>query len=96
VSRLVVDLDRLANLVDRMALFQAHLARGYDEVTARVHSVQLTWSGAAAEAQASAHARWRAGAAEVHEALGVLRSIASEAHANYAAAVAANRRMWTS
>jgi uncharacterized protein YukE len=64
-------------------------------VDARLQALHGTWSGTAAAAQADAHAHWRAGADEVHEALVALRTIASGAHANYTAAVQANRAMWT-
>jgi WXG100 family type VII secretion target len=94
VSRLAVDLDRLASLVDRMAAFETRLAHVLDEADARVEALHPIWTGRAAAAQASAHAQWRAGANEVRTALTALRAIATEAHANYAAAVAANRRMW--
>ena len=52
------------------------------------------WTGAAAQAQESAHEQWRAGAAEVQDALAALRAVGPTAHENYAAAVLANRRMW--
>jgi WXG100 family type VII secretion target len=94
VSRVVVDLERLAELVDRMETFQAQLSRAGDDADARVRQVHGSWTGTAADAQGAAHAQWRAGASEVQQALAVLRSIASGAHANYHAAVLANRRMW--
>lgn len=92
----MVDLEQLAQLVERMARVQAQLGRVGEDADARVDQLQSDWSGTAASAQAAAHAQWRAGAAEVHEALAVLRAIVSTAHANYLAAVAASRRMWSS
>jgi WXG100 family type VII secretion target len=94
MSRLVVDLDRLAQLVDRMTRFEAQLGRVGEDADARVHLMHAGWTGAAASTQAAAHVQWRAGAAEVHDALVALRAIVATAHGNYAAAVAANRRMW--
>jgi WXG100 family type VII secretion target len=94
VTRLVVDLHRLAALVERMELVHAQLARVREDVDARVRRLQPSWTGSAATLQQTAHAEWSAGADEVHEALSVLRTIASTAHANYQAAAAANRRMW--
>ena len=94
MSRIAVDVHRLADFVDRLAAFQAHLGRVGDEVDARLNSLHGTWTGAAAAAQAAAHAQWRTGAGEVQEALAALRVIATGAHGNYAAAVAANRHMW--
>jgi uncharacterized protein YukE len=93
VSRLVVDLAQLADLVDRMEQFQAHLCAARDDA-ARVQQLHGQWTGTAAAAQADAQARWAAGAVDVHESLAALRSIASAARANYEAALLANRRMW--
>jgi WXG100 family type VII secretion target len=94
MSEIVVDLERLADLVDRMAHFQSQLAGVRDDADARLRHVHGSWTGAAADAQSAAHARWRNGAAEVQDALAVLRSIASTARTNYHAAVVANQRMW--
>jgi WXG100 family type VII secretion target len=94
VSRVVVDLERLAELADRMGRFQSHLMRVMEEVDTRERQLGITWTGAAAAAQFDAHGRWDAGAAEVQQALADLRAIASTAHGNYAAAVSANLRMW--
>jgi WXG100 family type VII secretion target len=95
VSRVVVDLERLAELIDRMEHVQAQLTRTHDDVDARVRQLHGTWTGAAAARQASAHQQWLTGAGEVRHALAVLRSIASTAHANYHSAAAASRRMWS-
>lgn len=93
MTRLVVDLEHLAELIDRMEHFQAHLSQVRDEA-ARVQHLHSQWTGEAAAAQADAQFQWVVGAAEVQESLAVLRSIASTAHANYDAARLANRRMW--
>ena len=94
MSRLRVDLARLDDLVEQMRRVADQLERVRTEVDSRVQAAQLVWTGRAAHAQVDAHARWTAGAAELHEALESLRSIAATAHGNYAAAVHANRRMW--
>ena len=93
MSRLVVDLAHLAELIDRMEQYLAQLSRLRDEAL-RVERLHPTWTGDAAAAQARAQARWAAGAAEVHDSLASLRALAATAHANYEAAVLANRRMW--
>jgi uncharacterized protein YukE len=93
VTRLRVDLAGLAELVDRMAVVSAHLARVRKDVAARTAGVE--WSGRAAERHADAAARWAAGAAEVDAALASLRRAVSTAHENYVAAASANRRMWS-
>ena len=41
-----------------------------------------------------AHARWRAGADEMHRAGVLMRKAAQRAHDNYAAAADANEQMW--
>lgn len=92
MTRLVIDLAALTDLVDRMSQFGAQLAGVHDDVDARLRGLQ--WTGEAAAAQAAAHAQWSAAATELHDALAVLRAIATTAHANYSAAAAANRRMW--
>jgi hypothetical protein len=53
VSRVVVDLERLAELADRMERFQAHLTRADNEVDARVQALHATWIGGAAGAHAN-------------------------------------------
>ena len=96
MSRVLVDLDALEALVDRMARVQEQVARACADADARVRELSDSWTGAAAQSFAATHEQWRRAAVEVQDALVVLRSIASTAHANYVAAVAANRRMWVS
>jgi len=95
MTRMAVDLVRLDGLIDRMAAVHAQLGRVRDDVEAQLRRLAPSWAGAAASAEQEAEAEWRAGFAEVAEALGDLHSIAVTAHANYSAAAAANRRMWT-
>jgi WXG100 family type VII secretion target len=94
VSALVVDLGGLAELVERMARFESQLGALRGEVETRMRQLDGTWSGVAEQACREADAQWRAGAGEVHAALVAMRAIAATAHANYEAAVHANRRMW--
>jgi WXG100 family type VII secretion target len=95
VTRLVVDLDKLLGAVERMRRFQEELARTHEVVERRVRGLHLVWTGEAATAQAVAQQHWSTAAGQVHEALVGLAAIASTAHANYLAAAAANRRMWS-
>lgn len=95
MTGLGVDLARLGELVDRMQRFEAQLNDVRTQLDARIRGLDVTWTGAAAVAQAGAHARWDAAAGDVHAASGTLRRVAATAHANYAAAVLANRRMWS-
>lgn len=94
MSGVVVDLEQLAELIERMARFQHELIRLGDHVEARAQRLHESWIGRAAVEYAQAQARWAAGAAEVHDALVTLRAVAVTAHANFAAATLANRRMW--
>lgn len=92
MSRLRVDLERLAALIDRMALVEAQLAEIRADVAAR--TTHVDWTGAAAARHLEAQARWADGAAQLHDGLAELRAAASTAHGNYLAAAGANRRMW--
>jgi WXG100 family type VII secretion target len=94
MTRLLVDTDRLAEFVDRVEHTQAQLTRARDDADARIRQLQSGWDGTAAQAQAAAHAHWQAAATQAQEALAALHSIARTAHANYTAAVLANRRIW--
>jgi WXG100 family type VII secretion target len=94
MTRIAVDLDQLMEFVARLEYAQTELTQARGDADARIRQVQTGWDGAAAQAQAAAHARWRAGARQVQEALAALHSIARTAHANYAAAVRANQSMW--
>lgn len=95
MTRLVVDLDQLAEAVGRMERFQQHLVRTHDEVERRVRDMHVVWTGEAAVAQSVAQQHWAAASHDLQDALAALRSIASTAHTNYAAAAAANQRMWS-
>jgi WXG100 family type VII secretion target len=92
---LVVDLDQLVGTVERMRRFQDHLADTHEVAARRIEELHVVWTGDAADAQAAAARHWSAAAAQVHAALAALTAIASTAHANYTAAAAANRRMWS-
>lgn len=96
MSRVAIDLDRLAEVVVHLGAFQAHLDHTCEDVDAALRTAHASWSGAAASAQATARARWRAGAADAQDALALLRSIAATSHANYASAKHANQLMWRS
>jgi WXG100 family type VII secretion target len=91
---LVVDLAGLAELGERMRRFETHVAALRTEVDRRMRELDAAWSGAAARSRETADAQWRAGAAEVHEALTAMRGVVTTAHENYLAAASANRRMW--
>ncbi len=89
-----VQLELLAELVERMAAFGTHAVAAEDEIDSRITRLHATWQGEAASLQAEAHRRWRAGAEQMRAALTTLRSIASTADQNYTSAMRANQQMW--
>ncbi|MGH3718479.1 MAG: WXG100 family type VII secretion target [Pseudonocardiaceae bacterium] len=91
----VVDLEQLDGVVSRLAAFEQTLERRIADVDARVQGVHGVWSGDAAAAQLAAHREWLAGAGRMRTALAEITAAATTAHANYSAAVAANKRMWS-
>jgi WXG100 family type VII secretion target len=94
MTRIAVDLGRLESFIARLERFQSSLAQACADADAGVRELRGSWTGSAAVRQAAAHEQWRAGAAEVRDALTELRTAAALAAENYGAAVAANRRMW--
>jgi ESAT-6 family protein len=94
MSSFAVDIELLQDVVDRMAAFENGLDERLAEVDARISRLHHVWTGAAAAEQARAHREWLAGAQQMREAVAALRAIGATAHANYTAAIAANRQMW--
>jgi ESAT-6 family protein len=93
-SPFAVDIELLQDVVDRMTEFERGLEERLAEIDARIGRLHQVWSGAGAAEQARAHREWLAGAQQMREAVAALRVIGATAHANYTAAVAANRQMW--
>lgn len=89
-----VDLEALLAGVDRMSAFHSDLEQTLAAVRSSVAALGLTWHGDAASAQEAAQQQWDTGAQQLREALGQLRDIAEQAHANYSNAAATNQRMW--
>jgi len=94
MGRFTVDLDRLADIVDRIARFDQHLESALDDADARVNRLHASWNGEAATRHREAHEEWKRGVAEMRSALAVMRQNALTAHENYLNAVTANVRMW--
>ncbi|PZS17248.1 MAG: WXG100 family type VII secretion target [Pseudonocardiales bacterium] len=93
-SSFAVDLEILQDVIDRMSTFERVLEERLDDVDGRVRRLHQAWAGAAADEHVRAHQEWLAGAQQMRTAIATLRRIGATAHANYAAAIAANRRMW--
>ena len=89
-----VDLEQLDELVVQLARFGRALESVQGDVRSRMNRVHAVWRRVAADEHAAAHAQWRSGSVDVHEALQAMRSIASTAHENYAAAIRVNRALW--
>jgi ESAT-6 family protein len=95
VTGLRADLAALADLVARLDAFQARAEALAGDLDAQVRRLHGEWSGASADAHLGAHGEWVAGARQMRAAAGQLRAAVAVARANYAAAVAANARMWS-
>ncbi|MGH8963646.1 MAG: WXG100 family type VII secretion target [Jatrophihabitantaceae bacterium] len=94
MSVFAIQLEALADAVDRMTLFERSVQERLDEIDARMSRLHGTWAGLAAEEHRAAHARWMAGAQELRGAVATLHRIGATAHSNYSAAITANQRMW--
>ncbi len=90
-----VDLEALLAAVDQMSQFDGQLEQSLVRAKASVDSLGLAWRGDAANAQQAAQDQWNSGAEELRAALGQLRAIAEQAHANYSGAAENNQRMWS-
>ncbi|MBZ5739801.1 WXG100 family type VII secretion target [Nocardioides mangrovi] len=90
-----VDLDELRTTITTLQDLEMTVESRLAELADVISGLQDTWSGEAAAAQRSAHARWVSGAHEMHVALGRLRVAADHAHQGYSAAADANASMWS-
>jgi WXG100 family type VII secretion target len=90
-----VDLERLDGIVSKLAGFEQTLERRIADVDARVQRIHGVWCGDAAAAHLAAHREWMDGARRMRTALAEIAEAAATAHANYSAAVAANKQMWS-
>lgn len=79
MSGFAVDLEFVADLVDRMQVCATQFQAVEDDVSAQVRRLHVQRRGVAAAEQQEAHAQWRAGARQMREALTVLRTIGATA-----------------
>ncbi|MGY4710181.1 WXG100 family type VII secretion target [Mycolicibacterium sp. CBM1] len=89
-----VDLDRLADILERMTSYQSLVDSMLEECDSVVANLHATWEGAASTAHAAAHEQWKQGADMMRTALGQLRSAGDHAHTSYSKAVEANLNTW--
>ena len=94
MSRYTVSLAGLADLVERMALFDRAVEARLAQVDAVARSLAARWTGQAAASYATAHAECVRDVDEMRGAVARLRTAVATAHSNYSSAVAANTRMW--
>jgi len=90
-----VDLEALADAVQRMAAFQRYAEDMLAEIGSRVTRLHAAWTGEAAAAHAEAHQHWTRGEAMMREALAHLKKAAATAHGNYTGAMSTNMGMWS-
>lgn len=85
------DLSEAADVLDSVAqLLQEHLT----ELDGVVKRLAETWEGDAHDAFHSYYREWESASRNLHRALRELHRTVRTAHGNYAAARAANLRMW--
>jgi WXG100 family type VII secretion target len=89
-----VDLDRLGDIVERMASYQQVVDSMLDECDAVVANLHAQWDGVASQSHAAVHEQWKQGADMMRNALGQLRAAGAHAHTSYSGAVEANRKIW--
>jgi WXG100 family type VII secretion target len=90
-----VDVEALAEAVQRMAEFGRHAESMLSEIDSLVTNLHATWTGEAAAAHAEAHQHWARGEAMMREALARLRAAGATAHRNYNGATSTNVSMWS-
>ncbi|MFD6161976.1 WXG100 family type VII secretion target [Nocardia sp. NPDC060256] len=88
-----VDLAHLDTVTAKVAALNAFVADALTELDTRIATMQSSWTGAAADAHATAHAEWVAAAALMTDGLEKMRAAAAAAHASYENGTAANLAM---
>ena len=91
---LVVDFQQMQDAIAHMASFGREVTSALEHIDRTMASLQQSWHGDAADAQAQAQAQWREGTEQMREALSQLQKVAQTARSNYTDAVAKNAEMW--
>lgn len=89
-----IDPDELDDVTGDLVSTESALESLAAEIDREMATLQSTWEGLAAEAQAEAHQEWSRGMSGMRAALAELRAAARVAHQNYTGAADANRRLW--
>ena len=95
MSGYAVSIAALEGLVDRMAAFDREAAGRLVLTEDALRTAAATWRGEAAASCAAAHREWVRDLDTLRAAALRLRATVATAQANYAAAAAANGRMWS-
>jgi WXG100 family type VII secretion target len=96
MTRLVVDVSLLDQLVAEMAAYDDRLGTRCAGLLDRLHCLHADWRGAAAADQAAAQQQLMSAMKQMTSTLLRLRAAAETAAANYAASAAANGQIWGS
>ncbi|WP_433577755.1 WXG100 family type VII secretion target [Nocardia brasiliensis] len=86
----LVELEQITARLDGFIGFLSESLAGLQQ---RIDTVQQSWNGSAADAQAEAFRLWMAGAADVTDGVTAMKQAALDAHDRYSSAAAANLRM---
>lgn len=88
-----VDLERLDQLIIRLANLAGHLTEQLDLIDDKVASLDGNWEALAAPAYRDAHALWSVGAREFATGLADISDATRAAHDGYLRRIEVNRRM---
>ncbi len=94
VDDFAVDPDELDEVVADLGRTESALESLASDIDRQMATLQSTWEGLSAEAQAEAHREWSQGMAGMRAALTELRAAARVAHGNYTGAADTNLRLW--
>ncbi|WP_435770339.1 WXG100 family type VII secretion target [Nocardioides sp. SYSU DS0651] len=89
-----VDPAELDQIIAELKTSRRTLGRLLDDLRQQMRTLQATWEGLSADAQAVAQAEWEQGMSEMNDALDDLITANRIAHGNYTGAVRANVAMW--
>ena len=89
-----IDLGQVEEFAKVLDQFVKYVEDRVGALDARIDELHVSWTGEAAVAHRDAHERWRAGAAEMNEAVADIRKSADHSHAAFSGVQELHRRMW--
>ncbi|MEU4430035.1 WXG100 family type VII secretion target [Nocardia sp. NPDC001965] len=92
-TEFTVDVERLDNLVARLAGLAGYLTEQLDLIDDKVATLDGAWETVAANAYRDAHRLWSTGAREFATGLADISDAARTAHTRYTTAAEVNRKM---